>query len=148
MTQKDTNPLPKNAIEAQGQLIKAFYEKFGSEALPIVEKVLSRQGCALGQRIKKKIQDDKLSTIGKAFAKNFDPNLVEIISISDDRFHIRGTKCPFGLENTSKELCEAVMAIDREYFYTATNGRTRLQIKESVAAGDAYCDTIYSINKK
>ena len=140
--------LPKNSIEAQGLLIKAFYDKYGDEILPLVDKVLALQGKALGLKVKKKLTDNNLSTVAKAFAKNFDPQFVKVISISDEKFHIQGTKCPFGLENTSKRLCEAVMAIDREYFFTATNGKTKLEILKTVAAGDPLCDTIYSVEKK
>ncbi|MHA1300073.1 MAG: methanogen output domain 1-containing protein [Candidatus Helarchaeota archaeon] len=141
--------LPKNSIEAQGLLIKAFYEKFGDEILPIIDEVLGLQGRALGLKIKKKIPDNKLSTVANAFVKNFNPKLIKVVSLSDQKFHIQGMKCPFGIENTSRKLCEAVMAIDREYFFTATDGKTKLEILKTVAAGDKICDTIYTnIEKK
>ncbi|MHA1648706.1 MAG: hypothetical protein ACTSYB_00825 [Candidatus Helarchaeota archaeon] len=147
MTEEEFKNLPKNPIEAQGLLIKAFYAKFGQEALPIIKEVLRAQGRALGLKIKKKLPNNKLSTIAKAFSKSFDPASVKVVSISDRKFHIQGTKCPFGLENTSRELCEAVMEIDREYFFTATDGKTKLEILKTVAAGDPLCDTIYTIEE-
>jgi len=137
--------LPKNPIEAQGYLIKAFYERFGAEALPIIADVLAKQGCSLGLKIKAKLPDSRLSTVAAAFAKSFDPNLVKVISVSDEVFHIQGTKCPFGLENTSRELCAAVMAIDHAYFRTAVSDQIALKIKHTLAAGDDYCDTIYTL---
>ena len=141
-------PLPRNPIEGQGELIKAFYAKYGAEIIPIIKEVLGRQGRALGLRIKRKTPDNKLSTIAKAFAKSFNPAHVKIISISDEKFQIQGTKCPFRLENTSRELCEAVMEIDREYFHTATDGKSSLEIIKTVAARDACCDTIYRVEKE
>ena len=147
MTKESVKKLPANVIEAQGLLIKEIYKKFGNDSLPIIEEALGAQGSALGLKVKKKLPNIKLSTIAKAFTKNWDPKLVKVISMSDNKFHIQGTKCPFGLENTSRELCEAVMAIDREYFFTATNGRTRLEILKTVAAGDPFCDTIYTIDE-
>jgi len=147
MTQKKSKELPANAIEAQGILIKGIYNKFGKSSLPIIDDALGRQGCALGLKVQKKLPDNKLSTIAKVFTKNWDSKLVKVISLSDEKFHIQGSKCPFGLENTSRELCEAVMAIDREYFFTATNGKTRLDILKTVAAGDPFCDTIYTIDE-
>jgi len=113
--------------------------------LPVIEDILGRQGCALGLRARKKLPDNRLSTIAEAFAKNFDPATVNVVSISDERFHIQGSKCPFGLENTSRALCEAVMAIDREYFLAATEGKTNLEILQTRAAGDPICDTLYTI---
>lgn len=140
--------LPKNATEAQGLLIKAVYEKYGQEVLPLIEDVLGRQGRALGLKAKSKLPDNRLSAIAAAFAKNFDPSTVDVVALADDFFHIRGKKCPFGLENTSRELCEAVMAIDREYFLAATDGRTLLTIMNTRAAGDESCDTFYVVDAK
>lgn len=145
MDQLNSENLPKNPIEAQGMLIKAFYEKFGAKAIPIIKEQCQKQGRALGLRIKRKLPDRKLSTVAKAFSKSFDQNSIRIIKISDDLFHIQGTKCPFGLENTSRELCEAVMKIDHEYFRTAVNDKIELEIKETVAEGKSICDTIYRI---
>ncbi len=147
MTKINPKKLPANAIEAQGLLIKKIYQKFGKDALPIIDDALGAQGSALGLKVKKKLPDTNLSTIAKAFTKNWDPKLVKVISLSDKKFHIQGSKCPFGLENTSRELCKAVMAIDREYFFTATNGKTQLEILKTVAAGDPFCDTIYTIDE-
>lgn len=146
MPEKKTGPLPKNATEAQGLLIKAFHEKAGDEALPVISDILGRQGCALGLKTKSKLPDNHLSTVAAAFTKNFDPSTVTVVSLSDEEFHIQGSTCPFGLENTSRQLCEAVMAIDREYFFAATDGRTTLEIRKTRAAGDAICDTIYTVN--
>lgn len=145
MPDDNSKKLPKNSIEAQGLLIKAFYKKYGDEILPIIDDILGLQGHALGLKVREKVQDNKLSTIAKFFVKNWDPKLVKVISISDKKFHIQGTKCPFGLENTSRKLCEAVMAIDREYFFTATDGKTKLEILKTVAAGDPLCDTVYKV---
>ena len=145
MPKENIKTPPKNPIEAQGLLIKAFYKKYKKEILPIVKDILGLQGQALGLKIKKKLPDNKLSTVAKAFVKNFEPSFVKVVSISDKKFHIQGTKCPFKLENTSRELCEAVMAIDREYFFAATDGKTKLQILKTVAEGDPLCDTIYTV---
>jgi hypothetical protein len=144
MSGNTTDPLPKNATEAQGLLIKAFHEKCGDEILPVIDNILGRQGRALGLKLKSKLPDCHLSTIAAAFAKNFDPTTTKVVSISDENFHLQGTKCPFGLENTSRQLCEAVMAIDREYFFAATNGKTTLEIIKTRAAGDPICDTLYT----
>jgi predicted ArsR family transcriptional regulator len=145
--QKDMN-LPQNPIQAQGLLIKEMYKQFGKEALPIIEDVCGRQGQALGAKIRKKVSDTRLSTVAEAFAKSFDPSGTEVISVSDERFQIKGTSCPFGLENTSRELCEAVMAIDLEYFRAAVSDRIELEITRTVAEGSNYCDTVYTLEKK
>ncbi len=147
MVQKNSEKLPNNPMEAQGLLMIEFYKKFGKEALPIIENVCGKQGRALGLKIMKKVSDNKLKTVAQAFSKSFDPNFVKIISISDECFHIQGTMCPFGLENTSRELCEAVMAIDYEYFREAVSDKIELKILKTVAAGDIHCDTVYTLKE-
>jgi len=144
MKENKIDDLPKNPIEAQGLLIKAFYEKFGKEALPLIAEVCKKQGHALGLKIKKKVSDNRLSTVANAFSKSYNPDDINVVEISDIKFQIQGTKCPFGLENTSRELCEAVMEIDAEYFRTAVSMDLKLKVIKTVAAGDKYCDTIYS----
>ena len=148
MNEKQAKNLPRNPIEAQGMLIKAIYEKFGRSALPIIRESCKLQGKSLGLKIKSKLPDTKLSSVAKAFSKSYDPKDINIIKISDEVFQIQGTKCPFSLENTSRELCEAVMEIDAEYFRTAVSERIELEIIKTVAAGDNYCDTIYKFKKK
>ncbi|MFX1493202.1 MAG: L-2-amino-thiazoline-4-carboxylic acid hydrolase [Promethearchaeota archaeon] len=140
------NNLPNNPIEAQGCLIKAFYKKFGKDALPLIKEACKNQGRALGLKIKKKLPSNNLITVSKAFSKSFDQRYIKIISVSDNKFHIQGTKCPFGLENTSRELCEAVMEIDHEYFRTAVSDKIKLKVINTVAEGDSCCDTIYEID--
>jgi hypothetical protein len=147
MDEKQREKLPSNPTEAQGLLIKAIYKKFGKQAIPIIKDVLRLQGRALGLKMKQKLPDTKLSTIANAFTKSWDPKFVKIVTLSDEKFQIQGNRCPFGLENTSRELCEAVMEIDREYFFAASDGKTRLAIVKTVAAGDPLCDTIYTIDK-
>lgn len=144
MTLKNIDDLPKNATEAQGLLIKAFYEKCGDEILPVIDDILGRQGKTLGIKVRGNLPDCRLSTVAAAFIKNFDPKTVEVVSVSDEKFHIRGTKCPFGLENTSRQLCEAVMAIDRELFSVATDGKIKLEITHTRAVGDPVCNTIFT----
>ena len=145
MEENKVEKLPNNAIEAQGMLIKQFYQKFGEQALPIIKNICGRQGKSLGLKIKSKLPDNKLSTVAKAFSQSYDPNDVKIVSLSDKIFQIQGTKCPFGLENTSRELCEAVMEIDYEYFRTAVSDKIKLKVVKTVAEGDTYCDTVYEL---
>jgi hypothetical protein len=147
MKEINLKDLPTNPIEAQGKLIKAFYEKFGKEVLPIIKDVLKKQGCSLGLKIKKKVSNNRLSIVAEAFSKSFDMNNVKIIEISDKKFQIQGTKCPFGLENTSRELCEAVMEIDAEYFRTAVSEKIQMKIIKTLAEGDPFCDTLYELKE-
>ena len=126
-------------------LIKTFYQKFGQESLPLIADICKKQRCVLGQKIKQKVSDNRLSTVANAFSKSYNPDDINVVEVSDTKFQIQGSKCPFGLENTSRELCEAVMEIDAEYFRTAVSKDITLKIIKTVAAGDKYCDTIYTL---
>ncbi|MFX1289137.1 MAG: hypothetical protein ACFFFY_11340 [Promethearchaeota archaeon] len=148
MKENEPEKLPKNPIEAQGMLIKAMYEGFGTNTLSIIKDICRKQGRALGLKLSKKLSNNKLSTVAKAFSKSYDPKDIKVIKISDEEFQIQGYKCPFGLENTSRELCEAVMEIDAEYFRTAVSENIELRIIKTVAEGDNYCDTIYELKRK
>jgi len=145
---EDIEVLPNNAIEAQGLLIKEVYKRFGKVALPIISKVLRQQGRAIGLKVKNKLKDHSLSSVAETFISSWDPIMIEAVEISDNKFHIKGFGCPFGLENTSRELCEAVMEIDFEYFRTAVSDKIELSIEKSVAAGDDCCDTVYILKEK
>jgi len=147
MEENNIEKLPRNPIEAQGMLIKAIYEKFGKEALPVIKEILGRQGRALGLKVRGKVPDNKLTTVAKAFSQSWDPELVKVITSTDKKFQIQGTVCPFGLENTTRELCEAVMEIDYEYFRTAVSDKIKLSIIKSIAEGDSFCDTLYELKE-
>ncbi len=148
MQDGNNDRLPKDGVEAQGMLIKAFYEKYGDDILPIVDRILGLQGRALGLRVKSKLPDNRLSTVANVFMKNFDPATSKALSITDSEIKLWGCKCPFGLENTSRKLCEAVMAIDREYFYVATDGKTSLKILKTMAEGANECETVYTLQQE
>jgi small GTP-binding protein len=144
---KDILRLPQNALEAQGLLIKKIYEKFGSEAIPIIKNVCRLQGRALGLKIKQKLPDRRLSTVARVFSDSYGSDM-KVITTTDKVFRIKGKKCPFGLENTSRELCEAVMEIDHEYFRTAVSDAIELKIVQTLAEGDSLCDTTYELKSK
>lgn len=140
--------LPNNPIEAQGMLIKAFYEKFGKEALPIIKEQMRKQGRALGLKIKSKLENHSLSSVSEKFIESWDPNMVNAITVSDEKFQIQGFGCPFGIENTSRELCEAIMEIDHEYFRTAVSDKITIKILKTVASGNDCCETVYELKEK
>ena len=69
----------------------------------------------------------------------------EIVEVSDDTFHFRVSKCPLGIEGTSKKLCEALMTNDKEMMSTFLGKEVDMKILKSVAVGDKECEVIYSV---
>ena len=69
---------------------------------------------------------------------------MEIVKVSDAVLHFKTSKCPLGIEGTSKELCKAMMTSDREMISEALGRKVKMEIPKSVAAGDEYCEIIFS----
>jgi predicted hydrocarbon binding protein len=69
---------------------------------------------------------------------------LELIEVSDDMMHFKMPKCVLGIEGTSKELCEAMMATDTKMLSTLLGQEVEMKILKSVAAGDKECEVIFS----
>jgi ribosome-binding factor A len=69
----------------------------------------------------------------------------ETVEVSDDTFHFKVSKCPLGIEGTSKKLCEALMTNDKEMMSTFLGKEVNMKILKSVAVGDNECEVVYSV---
>ena len=143
------SPMFKAMYATMGDLNKAFYEKFGDEALPVITKV-SGEG---GQRSAKVIQEmmpvKNMEDVGELFKmmETMMDMKMEIIELSDDMIHFKTSTCPMGIEGTSRELCEAMMTSDKMMVSTLLGQEMESKITESVAAGDECCEVIISVKK-
>jgi len=136
--------IPPNPFMAQGLLIKAFYNLCGRDALPIIKSICGRQGTGIGRQVSEQCFDNRLSSVAEEFAKMLTPE-ARIIYSGNDRFQIQCFSCPFGLENTSRELCEAVMTIDQGYFNAILFDEIEVVVLKSLAEGHGSCDIIYEL---
>ena len=69
---------------------------------------------------------------------------MEVIELSDDKFHFKLSRCLFSLEGAGQELCEAMMASDAKMMDTILGQELEMKIVKSVAAGDKICEVIFS----
>jgi hypothetical protein len=130
-----------------GALSKAFYEKYGKEALPIITEVASQGGVEYGKVMQQMTPAKGMKAVGELF-KMMDSMVgegMEIIELSDDAFHFKVSQCPVGIEGTSKELCEAMMTSEKKMMSIFLGQEVEMRIPKSVAAGDEKCEIIYSI---
>ncbi len=130
-----------------GALSKAFYEKYGKEALPIITEVASQGGVEYGKVMQQMTPAKGMKAVGELF-KMMDSMMgegMEIIELSDDAFHFKVSQCPVGIEGTSKELCEAMMTSEKKMMSIFLGQEVEMRIPKSVAAGDEKCEIIYSI---
>jgi len=129
-----------------GALSKAFYERYGKEAIPIITEVMNQGGVEYGKIMQQMTPARGMKAAGE-MSKMMDSMMgmeMEIIELSDDVFHFKVSHCPLGIEGTSKELCEALMTSDKKMFSTFLGKEVEMKILKSVAAGDEKCEVIYS----
>jgi hypothetical protein len=131
-----------------GTLNKSFYLKFGKDSLPIITEVMSRDGVQAGESVRKRMGTAHNMKDISSFFEIVEALLglkMERVEVSDRVFHCRMSKCPYGIEGTSKELCEAMMSKDAKQVSALLGKEAKLEIIKTVAAGDKQCDMIFAI---
>ena len=132
--------------KGQGALCKAFYQKYGREALPIINGVMSQGGVEWGKIMQRTIPFKSMQAIAEQ-SKAMDAMMglgMEMVNVSDNMLHFKISKCPFGLEGASRELCEAAMAMDEKRFGVFFGQGIDMKILKTVAAGDRQCELVFA----
>jgi predicted hydrocarbon binding protein len=143
---KGFGPMMKLMMMGMGAFGKAFYKRYGKEALPIITEVANRGGVEYGKLMQQMTPAKGMKAAGESF-KMMDSMMgmeMEIVELSDNVFHFKVSQCPLGIEGTSKELCEAMMTNDKKMLSTFLGQEVEMKIVKSVAAGDKECEVIYS----
>jgi predicted hydrocarbon binding protein len=129
-----------------GALGKAFYDRFGKEALPVIVEVMNKSGVDTAKVMQKTMPVKGMKDAGRLFVKmgaSIDTGM-EVIELSDDTFHFKLSRCLFCLEGAGQELCEAMMASDAKMMDIILGQELEMKIVKSVAAGDKICEVIFS----
>ena len=140
-------PMMNLMMMGMGGISKAFYEKYGKEALPIITEVTSRGGVEASKLMQQSAPARDMKAAGQSFqmmGSMLDMGQ-EIVELSDDVIHFKVSRCPLGIEHTSKELCEAMMNYDHKMLSNFLGKELEMNISKSIAAGDEKCEIIYSI---
>ena len=61
------------------------------------------------------------------------------------RTRVTGGVCKFGLYDTYKPLCEAMMIFDRNIVETIVGQKVDMEIIRTVASGDKFCEVKFTI---
>ena len=144
---KGFRPMMKNTYVMLGNLSKAFYEKNGKEALPIISEIAGKGGAEQARIISKMMPVRGMNDVGELL-EMMDTTMemgMKVIEISDDRIHFKNPRCILGLEGTSRELCEAMMNQDKKMMSTLLGKELGAKIVQSVAGGDKECEVVLSI---
>jgi len=129
-----------------GDMSKAFYKKNGKEVLPIITEVAKNRGAERAEIMRKMMPVKDMKDVGELF-KMTDLTMgigIEVIESSDKAFHFKLLKCVGGIDGTSKELCEALMASDKKMVSTLLGYEVEMKILQSIAAGDKNCEVVFS----
>lgn len=131
---------------AIGALGKAFYKKYGKEAIPIITEVASRGGEESGKRMQEMAPVKDMKAVGEQFKMMASMMGIDmdILELSDKAIHFKVSHCALGIEGTSKELCEAIMTSDKKRIGSFLGQDVDMKILKSVAAGDKECEIIFS----
>jgi predicted hydrocarbon binding protein len=139
-------PMMEDILARFGALGKAFYDRYGKEALPLIAEVMGRGGVNSAQVMLEMMPVKGMKDAGQLFVKMggaMDTGM-EIIELTDDTFHFRLSRCLFCLDGAGQELCEAMMASDARMMDTILGQELKMDIVKSVAAGDGVCEVIFS----
>jgi predicted hydrocarbon binding protein len=146
---KGSKPMMEHMFVMTGDLCRAFYEKDGKEALPIITKIATEGGVERAKIMQQMMPTKDMKGIAELF-KLMDSMMemgMEITEQSDDAIHFKVPKCIMGIEGTSKELCEAMMSSDTGMVSALLGKEVETKIPKSIAAGDKECEVIFSIKK-
>jgi predicted hydrocarbon binding protein len=143
---KPSRPMMWHTFGMIGDVSKAFYEKNGKEALPTITEVANKRGAERAEIMGKMMRVKNMKDVGELF-KMMDLTMdigIEVIESSDKAFHFKLLKCVAGIDGTSRELCEALMATDKKMLSTLLGYEVEMKILQSIAAGDKNCEVIFS----
>jgi len=141
-------PMMRHMFAGLGALSRAFYDKCGDEALPIITEGARKNGVGQAEIMQKMMPVKSMKDIGEML-KMMGAMMgmeMEIIELSDETLHFKGPKCMLGLEGTSRGLCEAMMNSDKSMMSTLLGREVEMKVLKSVAAGDKECEVIFSSN--
>jgi hypothetical protein len=134
-----------NMQSLHGKLCASLYRQFGESVLPTIQVTYGEYGREIGSGLKKKWNPDSFEAVMTSFIKMCnDGGMPADVLIEGNIAHVKGTLCPFGLENTDYKVCEAMMAMDLEMLRVLTGEeKLRLRIEKTLAAGDSECKMTY-----
>lgn len=127
-------------FENIGRIVKAVDGKFGVEGRNLLRRVMGERGAEMGGMMKPLSPGEDFKSVGRFFAGAVKMFGVENeVAVKEDAVVINVPKCPYGLEGTSRELCEAMMTFDVRAVETMGPNVT-LEIVKTVAVGDPQCE--------
>lgn len=143
---QQVGPLMKLLMMGIGNLSKEFYQKYGDESLPIIERTAQLGGVEYGKLMLQMmpVHDMKSAVESMKMMDSMMEMGMTPIEVSDTTVRFKISKCPLAIEGTDKKLCQALMMNDKQMMSTFLGREVDMNILRSVAAGDRECEVIYT----
>ncbi len=118
-----------------------------AHAEEFIARLCHERGLALGELLAAKVGERSFRDAVLAFVAASEKSRApaSLVSLDTGKAVIRGTACPLGLEGRGREICEAMMFLDRGILEAASGETLRHVIVRSRAAGDEYCEVIFEV---
>jgi predicted hydrocarbon binding protein len=125
--------------ENVGRIAKAVDKKFSAEGRNLLRQVMDERGSEMGEMMKPLSPGEDFKSVGTFYSAAIRMFGVENdVEVKEDEVIVKVPMCPYGLEGTSRELCEAMMTFDSNAVGTV-GPKVSLEIVKSLAAGDPQC---------
>jgi hypothetical protein len=122
-----------------GSIARAVDKKFGAGGRGVLRQVQTVEGVTMGGMLKLMSPAEDFKSVGIFYVQFLKMFGVDVESkVKKDEVVIEVLKCPYGLESTSRELCEAMMALDVNVVKTMSPDVT-MEIVKRLAVGDHQC---------
>jgi hypothetical protein len=134
--------------EVMGSLARVLYERQGREVIPLITSLFGKLGSSAGARLKRKGGTQDFTTAVTTFftpALQSKPPRAEFVDLTENSLIVKAFTCRIGLCGAGRELCEAVMELDREMINQITGEEVNMIIEKSLAAGDDCCLIKFSV---
>jgi predicted hydrocarbon binding protein len=123
-----------------GRVAKAVDKKFGAEGRNLLRQVMGERGSEMGEMMKPLSTGEDFKSVGTFWAGGAKMFGVENeVEVKEDEIIVKVPKCPYSLEGTNRELCEAMMTFDKRSVETVSPTVT-MEIVKTIAAGDPQCE--------
>jgi hypothetical protein len=124
-----------------GTIAKGVDKRFGAEGRTLLAQIMGEIGSEMGKSSKSRCPAEDFKTVGMFWG-----NMLTTIFGTEARAEAREDEvvfyfpeCTFGLEDTSRELCEAMMA-QAEKVIETLGPKLTMEIRKTVAVGDPECE--------
>ena len=143
---KSVGPMMKLMYNMMGDMCIAFYKKYGKDALSTISVVSAKYGEPNAKLVKQMMPIKSMKDVAEMYKMMFGMigEKFDIVKVSDDMLDFKTSTCPMCIQGTSQELCEAMMNTDKKMVSTVLGKEINIKIPKSVAAGDKYCEVIFS----